>query len=66
MRDVVGLAEIHTGETAFVQVKSSASQATLDDCVRRMDAGDGWSRLIFACHSPRGSIDVGDRPDVVV
>jgi len=45
------------GEIAFVQVKSSASQVTLDDYVARFnDQSDRYGRMIFAVHSPRGNL----------
>ena len=46
------LREQATGETAFVQVKSKASQAVLDDYLERF-AGAGYDRMFFVCHSPR-------------
>lgn len=45
------------GEIAFVQVKSSATQATLDDYVLRFnERRDCYERMIFAVHSPSGDI----------
>lgn len=55
-----------TGETALVQVKSAASQATLDGYIARFDESGIWSRLIFVCHSPKSSLGAQDRPDVLV
>ncbi|HEY8381183.1 MAG TPA: hypothetical protein VIL09_03430 [Microvirga sp.] len=55
-----------TGETALVQVKSAASQATLEDYVARFDADPALSRLIFVCHSPRGQLTRPDRSDVTL
>jgi hypothetical protein len=55
-----------TGETAFVQVKSKASQALLDDYVGRFEANPEWSRMIFACHSPTGAIDTRGHPRVIL
>jgi hypothetical protein len=50
------------GETAFVQVKSSASQAVLNDYVERFQQRrDLYARMIFAVHSPRGDLRVGTR-----
>ena len=55
-----------TGESALVQVKSAASQATLDDYMQRFDDSLEWSRLIFVCHSPKGVLDAKRRLDVLV
>jgi hypothetical protein len=44
-------------EIAFVQVKSSATQATLDDYVSRFnERRDHYQRMIFAVHSSSGNI----------
>jgi hypothetical protein len=44
-------------EIAFVQVKSSANQKTLDDYVSRFsDRRDHYDRMIFAVHTPQGDI----------
>lgn len=46
-----------TGEIAFVQVKSVASQAVLDDYIARFGLRrDRYVRMIFAVHSPKGSL----------
>jgi hypothetical protein len=55
-----------TGETAFVQVKSEASQATLDDYVGRFEANPVWSRMIFAFHSPTSTINARGNPRVIL
>jgi hypothetical protein len=48
-----------TNEIAFVQVKSTAGQAVLDDYVSRFSARtDRYSRMIFVVHTPRGSLVV--------
>ncbi|HKR15844.1 hypothetical protein [Rhizorhapis sp.] len=47
-----------TNETAWVQVKSSATQATLDDyldCFRRDGSSD---RFYFVCHTPKGTLSL--------
>jgi hypothetical protein len=45
------------GERAFVQVKSSATQAVLDDYVKRFkDRREFYNRMIFAVHSPKGNL----------
>jgi hypothetical protein len=44
-------------EIAFVQVKSSATQATLDDYVSKFnERRDRYHRMIFAVHSPEGNV----------
>jgi hypothetical protein len=53
-----------TGETAFAQVKSTASQALLDRYITRFDENPAWSRLFFACHTPKGALSAGIRSDV--
>jgi hypothetical protein len=45
------------GETAFVQVKSVASQDGLDDYVDRFaERRERYQRMIFAVHTPRGAL----------
>jgi hypothetical protein len=44
-------------EIAFVQVKSTAGQAELNDYVQRFqDRRDRYARMIFAVHSPHGKL----------
>ena len=52
-----------TGETAFVQVKSKAGQAVLDDYISRFRRGT-YDRLFFICHSPTGTLSVDDEVGV--
>lgn len=52
-----------TGETAWVQVKSRARQAVLDDYVNRFRENGSQDRLFFVCHSPGGRMAVSD-PDI--
>ena len=49
-----------TGETAFVQVKSKAGQAVLDDYIRRFRRGRIYDRMFFICHSPTGTLSLDD------
>ena len=49
-----------TSERAFVQVKSRASQAVLDDYVMRF-AASGLDRMFFVCHSPETDLIASDR-----
>ncbi len=46
------------GETAFVQVKSTAGQAVLDDYVERFRRIGTYNRMFFVCHSPTGALSV--------
>ena len=50
-----------TGETAFVQVKSKARQAVLDDYLARFRAS-GYDRFFFVCHSATGTLKLPDEP----
>jgi hypothetical protein len=44
-------------EIAFVQVKSSAAQAVLDDYIRRFETQrERYARMIFAVHSPKSRL----------
>ena len=45
-----------TGETAFVQVKSRAGQAELDDYIGRFRRSGAYDRLFFVCHTPTGRL----------
>ena len=49
-----------TGECAFVQVKSRANQAVLDDYVDRFREAGIYDRMFFTCHSPRGALQAPD------
>ncbi|MEZ5656105.1 MAG: hypothetical protein R3E04_09500 [Sphingobium sp.] len=48
-----------TSETAFVQVKSSATQRVLNDYCRRF-AQSGADRFFFICHSPKDALVLPD------
>ena len=50
-----------TGETAFVQIKSTAGQATVDDYLGRFRRG-GYDRFFFICHSAQGRLILPDEP----
>ena len=45
-----------TGETAWVQIKSSASQAVLGDYLSRFHRDGSAQRFYFVCHSPKGTL----------
>lgn len=47
-----------TNETAWVQVKSSAIQATLDDYLERFRRDGSAQRFYFICHSPKGNLSL--------
>jgi hypothetical protein len=47
-----------TGETAWVQVKSTAGQAEFDDYLARYHADGSYDRFYFACHTPAGRLAV--------
>jgi hypothetical protein len=57
------VAQAATGERAFVQVKSRASQAVLDDYLARFEAS-GLDRMFFICHSPTTDLIAHDDPRV--
>lgn len=53
----VEVENVATGEIAFVQVKSVAGQDVLDDYVRRFgERRERYHRMIFAVHTPRGTL----------
>ncbi len=55
------------GEIAFVQVKSAAAQSVLDDYVDRFSRRrDHYARMIFAVHSPKGSLKTPSDPAVQI
>ena len=51
------------GETASVQVKSRASQATLDEHLEYF-AASGLTRSFFVCHSPDGALTTSGVPGI--
>jgi hypothetical protein len=54
-------------ERAAVQVKSVASQKTLDSYITRTDETEQFDRFFFICHSPKGTLSAPeDRPDIHV
>lgn len=54
-----------TNERAAVQVKSIASQKTLDEYITRVDDAEIFDRFFFVCHSPKGVLaPPSDRGDV--
>lgn len=47
-----------TGETAWVQVKSKASQTVLDDYLERFTRDGSAHRFFFVCHTPNGLLNM--------
>ncbi len=45
-----------TGERAWVQVKSRATQSALDDYLGRFERDGSCERFFFVCHSPAGAL----------
>jgi hypothetical protein len=60
------LEQATTGERIAVQVKSQASQNTLNDYIDRIDEMGSFDRLFFVCHTPKEPIEAPERPDVHV
>jgi len=57
------LEQTATRERAFVQVKSEATQQTLNEYAAVFEANAGFHRMFFACHSPRGKLSItGQKP----
>jgi hypothetical protein len=54
------LTQPSTGERVFVQVKSTAGQAVLDDYVERFRRSGAYDRMFFVCHTPRGALSTED------
>ena len=50
-----------TSQRAWVQIKSSANQAALDDYVGRFQRDGSASHFFFVCHSPKGELNIPDR-----
>ncbi|MCK6370404.1 MAG: restriction endonuclease [Gammaproteobacteria bacterium] len=52
----LALEQPSTGERAFVQVKSRATAAILNDYIARFQADPTYQRMFFVCHSPQGNL----------
>ena len=50
------------GETAWVQIKSGASQAELDDYLGRFRRDGSCDRFFFVCHSAAGALNLPAQP----
>jgi hypothetical protein len=58
---------VAANEIAFVQVKSAAGQAVLDDYVLKFgERRERYERMIFAVHAPRGTLTPPDGQPVQV
>jgi hypothetical protein len=56
-----------SGEIAFVQVKSTATQSTLDRYISLFrNRRDRYQHMIFAVHSPSGVLTAGDHKRIQV
>jgi len=56
-----------SSEIAFVQVKGSATQAILDNYIQRFsERRSRYKRMIFAVHSPKGTLTVSEKLPVHV
>jgi hypothetical protein len=54
-----------TSERSVAQVKSQASQKTLDDYVARFERDAGYKQMFFVCHTAKGALQTDD-PDIFV
>lgn len=52
-----------TGERSFAQVKSQASQKTLDEYAESFDRHAGYKQMFFVCHTAIGTLH-SDDPDI--
>jgi hypothetical protein len=52
------LTQAITGETAWVQIKSKANQADLNDYLGRFRREGSSDRFFFICHSAAGSLNL--------
>jgi hypothetical protein len=52
------------GETAWVQIKSSASQVVLEDYVDRFRRDGSCDRFFFICHSAAGPLTLPAQPEL--
>jgi hypothetical protein len=50
------------GETAWVQIKSTASQAGLNDYLGRFQRDGSCERFFFVCHSAAGPLTLPPQP----
>lgn len=49
-----------TDELAFIQVKSKANQAVLNECIGRYRSSGIYDRMFFVCHSPSKRLIIND------
>jgi len=55
-----------TGERLSIQVKSSADQLVLDDCILRFKQSQNADKFLFACHSPKAELTIPDTQDIIL
>lgn len=53
-----------TKELGWVQVKSTATQAVLDDYLARFERDGSCDRFFFACHTPKGPLTLPPRKNL--
>ena len=56
--------DIATGARAFVQVKSPACAAVLQDYIKRFDRAGLYDRMFFVCHTETDRLDPNGREDL--
>lgn len=64
--DLVLLREPATGQTAFVQVKSRADQAILNNYIARFEAAGLHTYMFFICHLPQGRLSADESANIHV
>lgn len=52
-------------ERSFAQVKSEATQQTLDEYVEHFERDTGYKEMFFVCHTAKGNLHT-EHPDVIV
>jgi hypothetical protein len=63
--DIV-LEDPFSAKRTFVQIKSRASQKLVEECVSILAASGLCDRIIFACHTPVGTLSRRGRPDLEI
>jgi len=53
-----------TGERAFVQVKSAASQSVLNNYLKRCLDNGTYDHFFFVCHSPKGTLSIDEQIEI--
>jgi hypothetical protein len=60
------LEQTATGERVFVQVKSTADNAVLQNYIQRFATDGSYDRMFFVCHTPKGEFSLPEDSDVTV